>query len=158
MSMKFKSWVMDLQEGVVDRVQYATDYVHDKIVPDEQAVRSIELKQRWHLENQFRFKHIKKLNPDLVWEYEFEINREAMCGTMDGSSHADFLDRLIGEIESDPDYVDPFLDNPELAEECNDYVKSEIEKINCRQLRLKQRRAKRQYDRYEKRRYDHGYL
>ncbi len=35
---------------------------------------------------------------------------------MDGSDQADYLERLIREVESDPDYVDPFNDNPELEQ------------------------------------------
>ena len=158
MSMKFKSWVLDLQEGAVDHVESVVDRLHDKIIPDKENLRSIRLNQEIGLENEFIYKQIKKLNAEICNEIEFEVGREAMCGSMDGSDQADYLERLIREVESDPDYVDPFKDNPEPENQMYEYVASELKKIDFRELRLKIRRAKRQYDRYEKRRYEHGYI
>lgn len=157
MSMKFKSWVMDLQESAVDRVQTTADYIHDKIVPDDMAVHWTKNELKFELETRFRFKQIKKYNAQLVNEYAFEIQREAYCGAWDGSSYADRLERIIAECETDSDYVDPFKKDSELEDKMYEYIESELKKIDCRKLRLEQRRDKRNHKRSEKRRYEYGY-
>lgn len=157
MSMKFQSWVMDLTEGAVDRVQTTADYIHDKIVPDNRAVSCTKTEVQLELETRFRYKHIERYNPELTNEYAFEVQREAYCGAWEGSSYADKLERIIGEVESDPDYVDPFKQEPELEEEMYEYIDSKIKKIDFRNLRLQKRRDKRNHKRSEKRRYEYGY-
>jgi len=157
MSMKFQSWVMDLYEGAVDHVQTTADYIHDKIVPDDQEIRSIKGEKEWQLETLFRYQHIAKANPELVNEYKFELQREADCGAWEGSNYYDKLDKVIGDCESDPDYIDPFKKYPDLEEVMYEFIEKEIQFVNCRNLRLKNRRDKRNHKRSEKRRYEYGY-
>jgi hypothetical protein len=148
---------MDLTEGAVDRVQTTADYIHDKIVPDNMAVRWTKTEVQLELEIRFRYKHIVRYNPELTNEYAFEVQREAYCGAWDGSSYADKLERIIGECETDSDYVDPFKQEPELEDQMYEYIDSEIKKIDFRNLRLQKRRDKRNHERSEKRRYEYGY-
>ena len=157
MSMKFKSWVMDQYENFDEAVQRSADYVHSKLTDNSLEIADLKAEVRWDIHDELYYEEITKLNGDLLFEHQYEQQREGACGVFEGSTPKEIQEELFDRVKGDSDFVDPYKEDPELSDKIWDIVEYRLNQIDWNKLYLKKRGEKRKIKRWRKRVTEYGY-
>ena len=98
MSMKFKSWVMDQYENFDEAVQRSADYVHNKLTDNSLEIADLKSEVRWEIQDELYNEEIEVLNKDIIWEHQFEQQREGACGVFEGSTNKEIREELFERV------------------------------------------------------------
>ena len=157
MSMKFKSWVMDQYENFDEAVQRSADYVHNKLTDNSLEIADLKSEVRWEIQDELYNEEIEVLNKDIIWEHQFEQQREGACGVFEGSTNKEIREELFERVKSDSEFVDPYEKDPDLRDKIWDLTEYRMSQIDWDKEYLKRRGDKRKIKRWRKRVTEYGY-